>query len=96
MVYNDVYNSIFNLKTIITTTMSSVISIRVPPDIKQEMEKMKTEINWNEEIKGFLKNKIDERKKKELLDNLIDKRQKGRELPEGTAAKMVREDRDSH
>jgi hypothetical protein len=76
--------------------MSSVISIRVDPDIKQEMEKMKTEINWNEEIKGFLKNKIDERKKKELLDNLIGKRQKGRELPEGTAAKMVREDRDSH
>ena len=76
--------------------MSSVISIRVPPDIKQEMEKMKAEINWNEEIKGFLKNKIDERKKKELLDNLVRKRKNSRELPEGTAAKMVREDRDSH
>ena len=76
--------------------MSSVISIRVPPEIKQEMENMKADINWNEEIKGFLKNKIDERKKKELLDNLIRKRQKSRELPEGTAAKMVREDRDSH
>jgi hypothetical protein len=76
--------------------MSSVISIRVPPDIKREMEKMKAEINWNEEIKGFLKSKIDERKKKELLGNLIRNRQKSRELPEGIAAKMVREDRDSH
>ena len=76
--------------------MSSVISIRLPPDIKQEMEKMKSEINWNEEIKGFLKNKIEEIKKKELLDDLIKKRQDRRELPEGTAAKMVREDRDSH
>ena len=76
--------------------MSSVISIRVPPDIKHEMERMKTEINWNEEIKRFLRNKIEEKKKKELLDNLITKRQKSRELPGGTAAKMVREDRDSH
>ena len=57
---------------------------------------MKSEINWNEEIKGFLKNKIEERKKKELLEDLIKKRQNHRELPEGAAAKMVREDRDSH
>ena len=76
--------------------MSSVISIRVPPDIKHEMERMKTEINWNEEIKRFLRNKIEEKKKKELLDNLITKREKCRELPGGTAARMVREDRDSH
>jgi len=76
--------------------MTSVISIRVPYEIKQEMERLKTEINWNEEIKLFLKNTINERKKRALLDELVKKRLHRIDLPKGTAEKMVREDRDSH
>jgi hypothetical protein len=76
--------------------MSSVISIRVPTDIKNEMEKLKHEINWNEEIKAFLRKKIENRKKKETLDEIIRMIETLPETPKGTAARMVREDRDSH
>jgi len=76
--------------------MSSVISIRVPPDLKQEMEKLKSEINWNEEIKEFLRKKIENKKKREALEEIIRKMETLPLTPEGTAAKMVREDRDSH
>jgi hypothetical protein len=76
--------------------MSAVISIRVPPDIKQEMEKLKTEINWNEEIKSFLRKKIEDRKKKITIERTIRIIETLPETPKGTSAKMVREDRDSH
>ncbi len=76
--------------------MSSVISIRVPPDLKMEMEKLKTEINWNEEIKEFLRKRIENKKKRAIIEELVRKRMNLPETPAGTAAKMVREDRDSH
>jgi|WetSurMetagenome_2_1015567.scaffolds.fasta_scaffold1655324_1 hypothetical protein len=76
--------------------MSEVISIRVPPDIKQEMDKLKTEINWNEEIKSFLRKKIEDRKKKITIERAIRIIETLPETPKGTSAKMVREDRDSH
>lgn len=76
--------------------MTSVISIRLPSEIKQEMEKLKTEINWNEEIKAFLKKRIENRKKKAVMDEVIRMIETLPETPKGTAAQMVREDRDSH
>lgn len=76
--------------------MTSVISIRLPSEIKQEMEKLKTEINWNEEIKAFLKKRIETRKKKAVMDEVIRMIETLPETPKGTAAQMVREDRDSH
>ncbi len=76
--------------------MSSVISIRIPPEMKQEMERLKAEVNWNEEIKAFLKKKIENRKKREALEQVICMIKTLPEGKEGTAAQMVREDRDSH
>jgi hypothetical protein len=82
--------------TIRFTMMTSVISIRVPPEIKQEMEKLKAEVNWNEEIKAFLKKNIETRKKRVVLEEVIGMIETLPETPNGTAAMMVREDRDSH
>jgi len=76
--------------------MTSVISIRVPPEIKQEMEKLKAEVNWNEEIKAFLKKNIEDRKKRVVLEEVVGMIETLHETPDGTAAMMVREDRDSH
>lgn len=78
------------------TIMTSVISIRVPSEIKHEMEMLKTEINWNEEIKAFLKKRIENRKKTVVLEEVIRMIESLPETPKGTAAQMVREDRDSH
>jgi DNA-binding transcriptional regulator GbsR (MarR family) len=82
--------------TIKFTIMTSVISIRLPSEIKQEMEKLKAEINWNEEIKAFLKKRIENWKKRAVMDEVIWMIETLPETPKGTAAQMVREDRDSH
>jgi hypothetical protein len=76
--------------------MSAVISIRIPQDIKKEMEELKTEINWNEEIKAFLRKKIEDRKKRAIIDDLVEKRLNRPQTPKGTVMKILREDRDSH
>ncbi len=73
-----------------------VYSIRIPPEIKKEMDMMKDEINWSEEIRKFIKNKIEERKRRKVLQEVVSYIQTLPEAPEGTARKLVREDRDSH
>jgi len=47
--------------------MGNVISIRVPPEIKREMDELKGEVNWSEEIREFIKKKIKEHKKRKAL-----------------------------
>ena len=74
----------------------SVFSIRIPPEIKNEMDKLKGEINWSKEIRKFIKSKIDEHKKRKVLQEVVTYIQSLPEAPKGTAQKLVREDRDSH
>jgi hypothetical protein len=76
--------------------MTNVISIRVPPDLKEEMERFKETIHWNREIRQFIREKIDERKKQALLDEVVAFIRQLPEAPEGTAAAMVRDDRARH
>ena len=76
--------------------MGSVISIRIPPEIKREMDKLKSEVNWSEEIREFIKRRINEYKKKKALQEVVAYIQTLPTAPKGTAQKLVREDRDSH
>lgn len=76
--------------------MSSIISIRVPSEIKREMDKLKGEINWSEEIREFIKKKIEEYKKKNALQEVVTFIQTLPTAPKGTAQKLLRENRDSH
>ncbi len=74
----------------------SVFSIRIPPEIKNEMDKLKDKINWSEEIREFIKSKIEEYKKRKVLQEAVAYIQSLPAAPKGTAQKLVREDRDSH
>jgi len=74
----------------------SVYSIRIPPEIKNEMDKLKGEVNWSEEIREFIKRKISEHKRRRALREVVAYIQTLPEAPKGTAQKLVREDRDSH
>lgn len=74
----------------------SVYSIRIPPELKREMDRLKGEINWSEEIRKFIKERIEEHRKKEVLREAIAYIQSMSGVPKGTAQKLVREDRDSH
>jgi metal-responsive CopG/Arc/MetJ family transcriptional regulator len=76
--------------------VGSVVSIRVPPEIKHEMDKLKGEVNWSAEIREFIKKKIEEYKKKKALQEVVAYIQTLPEAPKGTAQKLVREDRDSN
>ena len=76
--------------------MGNVISVRVPPEIKREMDKLKGEVNWSEEIREFIKNKIEECKKRKVLQEVVAYIQALPTAPRGTARRLVREDRDSH
>ena len=73
--------------------MKVVYSLRIDKELREEMEKY--DVKWNEEIENFIRKRIEELKKKELLkklDEIVSS------LPETkpTSAEMVREDRDSH
>jgi hypothetical protein len=74
----------------------SVVSVKVPDEIKKNMKKRKGRINWSEEIRSFITKKLEEERRRENLERAEKLLEATRSLPRGTAGKLVREDRDSH
>ncbi len=75
--------------------MGTVISIRVPEELKREMDRLRDEVNWSEEIREFIKRRIEEYRKKEIFDELVEYIKTLPEAPKGVAQELVRESRDS-
>ena len=75
--------------------MGTVISIRVAEELKREMDKLRGEVNWSEEIRKFIKRRIEEYRKKEIFDELVEYIKTLPEAPKGIAHELVRESRDS-
>ncbi|EEB74525.1 hypothetical protein [Thermococcus sp. AM4] len=73
---------------------SAVMSIRIPQELRREMKKY--DINWSEEIREFIRKRIEEEEKKRALQEVIELVESLPGVPEGTAKRLVREDRDSH
>ncbi|MEM3439296.1 MAG: CopG family transcriptional regulator [Candidatus Bathyarchaeia archaeon] len=78
--------------------MSETVSFKVPKSIKGEMEKLKDEIDWPEELRRFVIERIERVKRERALNEVLeDLRRLGpAEVPQGFSWKSVREDRDSH
>jgi len=76
--------------------MNQVISIRVPEETRSEMKKLRRFINWNQEIRAFIQKRIDDKKKDDVLASVTERLRKNPALPSGSAAQLVRTDRDSH
>jgi hypothetical protein len=74
----------------------SVVSVKVPDEIKKDMEKRKAKINWSQEIRSFIEKKLDDEKRRENIARAETVLERMHGVPRGTAAKLVREDRDSH
>lgn len=72
------------------------MSIKVPEEVKRDMEKRKQRINWSEEIRKFISSKIEEDRRRENIARADKILQSTRKLQKGTSSKLVREDRDSH
>jgi len=75
--------------------LGTVISIRVPEELKREMDRLRGEVNWSKEIKEFIKRRIEEYRKKKVFDELVEYIKTLPEAPKGVARELVRESRDS-
>jgi len=74
----------------------SVVSVRVPRELKEKMRKYRDKINWSEEIRRFIENKILEAERENTLSKLEELIKQLPTVPRGTAARYVREDRDGN
>ena len=76
--------------------MNQVISIRIPEQTRSETKKLRRSINWNEEIREFIKKRIDDKKKDDVLAVVTARIKKFPEVPQGSAAGLLRADRGQH
>jgi len=72
-----------------------VVSVKVEERMKKEMEKLRTQVDWPEEIRNFIGGKIEQVERETNLEEVGMLLNQLPKLPRGTAAKLVREDRDS-
>jgi hypothetical protein len=74
-----------------------VISVRVKKEIKEKILKYSNKVNWAEEIRKAIINKINELEAEENFDTVLEKLKKASwNVPKGFSANILREDRDSH
>jgi hypothetical protein len=76
--------------------MSSVVSIRVSEELRGEMDRFRDRICWNDEIRDFVKARVEEQIRQEAITLLVSYVETLPGVPKGTASRLVREDRDSH
>ncbi|BCU69946.1 hypothetical protein [Stygiolobus caldivivus] len=73
--------------------MKTVYSFRIDKELREEMERYN--IKWNEEIENFIRERVKELKKEEVLKKINETLST---IPEtsSSSAEMVRQDRDSN
>ncbi len=74
---------------------SAVISVRLPRELKEEMDRLRDYVDWEEEIKRFLERRVAEIKRKLAIEEARKVISGLPEVPRGTTASYVREDRES-
>jgi antitoxin component of RelBE/YafQ-DinJ toxin-antitoxin module len=74
--------------------MSTVISVRINEEIKEELEKHG--INISQEVKKFLEELYIKVKAKEYLNKWIEELKDVKPSEKGFSTKSIREDRESH
>ncbi len=76
--------------------MSVVVSFKVRREIKELMDKYRDRINWAEELRRFVEEKVKLLEAEENLKMIVEALEKARwSVPRGFSARSVREDRDS-
>ena len=80
-------------KSVLAIIMSSVIAVRVPRKLKEELDKLG--INYADEIRKFLRERVKREKMKRLLHEIRILRKKSPKIEGNLAAEFVREDRES-
>jgi len=76
--------------------MSAVISIRIPRGLKEKMDKLRSQVNWSEEIRKFLEYRVEQLYRKAVLEDIGKIVEEVPESRKGTSVRYVREDRDDN
>ncbi len=76
--------------------MSVTVSFRIPKELKEKMKRLRSRVNWSEEVRRFLEERVRELEQLEAIKELEDSVKALTQVPRGTALKYLREDRDSH
>jgi hypothetical protein len=71
-----------------------VVSFRIPRRLKEKMDKVDT--NWSDEVRKLIEIKVRNYRKKAAIEDIIAAVEKFPGTKAGTAAKYIREDRDSN
>lgn len=88
-------NMVYLYSISIVFTMSAVVSFKVPADVKKRMERLKKYVNWNEELRSYLIRRLEELEREINIRRVVELLKKVGGVPSGTAAALIREDRDS-
>ncbi len=76
--------------------MSEVVSFKVKKEIKEKMELYKNEVNWSEELRRFVEQKIAEIEAKKGVEKILQELNNANwSFQKGMSTKLIREDRDA-
>ncbi len=76
--------------------MSVTVSFRIPRELKKRMDELRNFVNWSEEVRRFLEQRIRELEQLKAIEELENVIKNIPRMPSGSVTKYVREDRDSN
>ena len=76
--------------------MSITISFRILKELKKRMDALRDRINWSEEVRRFIEQRVRELEQEIAIEELEELIAKLPQVPRGTVTRYVREDRDSY
>jgi len=85
--FNFYFNKIF-------LALGKIVGVKVPSKLKERMDRLKDRINWAEEIRHFIEEKVKELEAKENIQKVVKVIQQTKSVPKGFAIRSVREDRE--
>jgi len=74
--------------------MGKVIAVKVSDEIKKKVKKLKDRVDWPEEIRRFIQDRVREEEAEDNMKNVIKMIEATKPVPRGFSASSVREDRD--
>jgi len=76
--------------------MSEVVSFKVRREVKEKMRRYRGVVNWSEELRRFVEERIRELEAREVLESVVRELERATwSVPPGFSARSVRVDRDS-
>lgn len=76
--------------------MSEIIAVKVSRELKKKVKALKKEVNWPEEIRRFIEEKIREVESRKAVERITREIGRTEGVPKGFSVRLVREDREGH